>query len=80
VKNNNLFFTEKVGKKLLIFDLENNIYYSLNETATLIYQKYKQKWLPNRILNLLKKYYQGKSSTLEKDILEQVRLFEKYSL
>ncbi len=56
----------------VLLNLENNFYYSLNDTGTLIYQQIKEGGSVQQILDYFNKTFQGQADaeTMKKDIFE----------
>lgn len=69
-KLNKGFITQKLGNKLTIFDSEESILYTFNETASYIFQKLKLGLDLNKIENILSSKYKIKKEKARRDIDE----------
>jgi hypothetical protein len=70
--------TQKLDNKTVIFDGERSVLYTFNETASCIFQKLKQSWEKERIINQLIKKYNVKKEKAEKDLSELIsKLIQK---
>ncbi len=56
-KINKGFIVQKVGDKSTIFDGEESIIYTFNKTGTLIFEKIKNGWEKEKIINFLSKTF-----------------------
>ena len=52
------FILQKLSNKTVIFDGEESMLYTFNETASFIFQKLKLKWPEEKIIDGLQKKYQ----------------------
>jgi len=59
---------QKLGDKTVIFDGEESVLYTFNETASFIFQKLKLGWEEEKIIKTLVKKYQIKEKRAEKDV------------
>jgi len=66
-KINKGFITQKLGKKLVVFDSKKSVIYTLNETASFIFQKIKSGWNKEKILNKIEEKYDVTSKRAMKD-------------
>lgn len=62
------FIVQKTGDKLTIFDAEESVLHSFNESASFIFAKIKLGWEKGKIVQLLAKKYKIKAEKAEKDI------------
>ena len=58
---------QKIADKTVIFDAEESILYTLNETAAYIFQKLKRGFNKEKIITQMMKRYQVKKERLIKD-------------
>lgn len=58
---------QKIDNQTLIFDADQSILYTLNETASLIFDKLKKNWNKEKIINYMLKKFEVKKERLEKD-------------
>ena len=63
----NPIICQKIGSKYIIFDSNNSIMHTLNETAFFIYNKFIKKQDKKTILKQMAKKYQTDYVRLEKD-------------
>lgn len=70
MKLNKGFIVQKMDNKTVIFDGEKSVLYTLNETATFIFQKLKAKMEPQKIVETLVKKYSVTKVRAEKDVKE----------
>lgn len=66
-----------MGEKLTIFDGEESVLYTFNETASYIFSKLKLGWERMRISQALSKKYKIKPDKLTKDVTEFIRDLKK---
>lgn len=64
------FITEKLDEKTVIFDGEESILYTFNETASDIFKKIKLGWDEQKITTELVKKYKISESKAKKDLRE----------
>lgn len=62
------FIVQKLDGKITIFDGEKSSLYTLNETATFIFEKLKRGWEETRIVEALVKRYSVKEDRAKKDL------------
>ncbi len=74
---NKSFITQKIGEKKSIFDTENSFLYTLNETATYVFDKLRLGWNEEKIKEALIKKYDVADKQATKDILEIIEEFKK---
>lgn len=68
---------QKIDKQTVIFDADESVLYTLNETAGLIFDKLKKKWPKDKIIDFMLKKYQIKKERLEKDYDELIDNLKK---
>lgn len=68
---------QKIDKQTVIFDAEESVLYTLNETASVIFDKLKKKWDKEKIIDFMLKKYQVKKEKLEKDYEELIEDLKK---
>jgi 6-pyruvoyl-tetrahydropterin synthase len=61
----------------VIFDADESVLYTLNETASVIFDKLKKKWDKERIVNFMLKKYDVKKERLEKDFDQLIEDLKK---
>jgi len=71
------FITQKMGSKLIIFDAEKSVLYTLNETAAYIFSKLKLGWEEKKIVESMAKRYKIEEKKAEKDVGELLTDLEK---
>lgn len=71
-KINKGFIIQKLDDKTVIFDGEESVLYTFNETASYIFQKLKGGWEEDKIISGLVKKYQVKEERARKDFKELV--------
>jgi hypothetical protein len=71
-KINKGLIQQKLGDKTVIFDGEESLLYTFNETASFIFQKLKLGWDEIKIIDGLVKKYQIKEKRAERDFNELV--------
>lgn len=64
------FITQKMGDKLTIFDAEESLLYTFNETASYIFNKLKLGWDKQKIIEALVKKYSITREKAKKDYTE----------
>ena len=67
-KINKGFITQKLDDKTAIFDGEESLRYTFNETASFIFQKLKIGWEEERIVGVLAKKYGIKPKKAQDDL------------
>lgn len=72
-KINKGFIVQKLDDKTVIFDGEESVLYTFNETASLIFQKLKKGFDQEEILKKLIKKYGVKEEKARKDFEEMVK-------
>lgn len=68
---------QKLDNQTVIFDAEESVLYTLNETASLIFDKLKKKWDKEKIMEFMIKKYHVKKEKLEKDYDELIEDLKK---
>lgn len=58
---------QKMDNQTVIFDADQSILYTFNETASLIFDKLKKNWDKEKIINYILKKFEVKKERLEKD-------------
>jgi 6-pyruvoyl-tetrahydropterin synthase len=58
---------QKIDNQTVIFDADQSILYTLNETASIIFDKLKKNWDKQKIINYMLKKFAVKKERLEKD-------------
>ncbi len=71
-KINKGIISQKLDEKMVIFDGEESVLYTFNETASFIFQKLKRGWPEEKIIDSLVKKYQVKEERVRKDFKELV--------
>jgi hypothetical protein len=61
----------------VIFDADESVLYTLNETAAIIFDKLKKKWDKEKIINFMLKKYDIKKERLEKDFDQLIEDLKK---
>lgn len=64
--------TQKLDNKTVIFDGEESVLYTFNETASYIFLKLKAKWDEKKIILSLVKRYGLKEERAKKDVKELI--------
>ncbi len=72
-KINKGFIVQKLDDKTAIFDGEESMLYTFNETATYIFQKLKLGWDKKKIIESMLKKYKIKEEKLVKDYDDLVK-------
>ncbi len=72
-KINKGFIVQKLDDRTAIFDGEESMLYTFNETATYIFQKLKSGWDKKKIIESMLKKYKTKEEKLTKDFDELIR-------
>jgi len=67
-KLNKNYIVQKLEDKVVIFDGEESVLFTLNDTASLIYSKLKTGTVKEKIVDELVKQYSVKKEIAEKDI------------
>lgn len=65
--------TQKLDNKTVIFDGEESVLYTFNETASYIFLKIKAKWNEEKIILSLVKRYGVKDDRAKRDVKELVK-------
>ncbi|MEK7079109.1 MAG: PqqD family protein [Patescibacteria group bacterium] len=65
--------TQKLDNKTVIFDGEESVLYTFNETASYIFLKLKAKWDGKKIILALMKKYGVKEDQAKRDVKELVK-------
>lgn len=65
--------TQKLDNKTVIFDGEESILYTFNETASYVFLKIKAKWDEKKIVLSLVKRYGVKEERAKKDVKELIK-------
>jgi 6-pyruvoyl-tetrahydropterin synthase len=68
---------QKLDNQTVIFDADESVLYTLNETASVIFDKLKKKWDKERIINFMLKKYETKKERLEKDFDQLIEDLKK---
>lgn len=68
---------EKIGKDTVIFDAEKSVLYTLNETASEIFNLLKKGLKEEKIIEKMIKKYQVKKEKAEKDLKELIEDLKK---
>jgi 6-pyruvoyl-tetrahydropterin synthase len=68
---------QKLDNQTVIFDADESVLYTLNETASVIFDKLKKKWDKERIINHMLKKYAVKKEKLEKDFDQLIEDLKK---
>lgn len=69
-KINKGLITQKIDNKTVIFDSEESLLYTLNETAAIIFLKLKKGLSESEIIQIMVKKYQIKEEKVKKDLIE----------
>lgn len=69
--------TQKLDNKTVIFDGEESVLYTFNETASYIFLKIKAKWDKEKIILSLVKKYGVKEDRAKKDVKELIKVLLK---
>jgi len=76
-KVNKGFITQKLDNKTVIFDSDNSVLYSFNETASYMFCKIKIGWEKEKIIEQIIKQYLVKKERAEKDFIQLVSDLKK---
>ena len=76
-KINKGFITQKLDDKTVIFDGEESVLYTFNETASFIFKKIKKGEEKEKIIEMVEKKYGIKEDRAEKDFNELVADLKK---
>jgi 6-pyruvoyl-tetrahydropterin synthase len=68
---------QKLDNQTVIFDADESVLYTLNETASVIFDKLKKKWDKEKIVNFMLKKYAVKKERLEKDFDQLIEDLKK---
>ena len=71
-KLNKGFIVQKIDNKITIFDSEKSMLFTFNQTASFVFNKIKQGWDKEKVIDELVKKYQIKKEKAEKDVWEFV--------
>ncbi len=72
-KINKGYIVQKLDDKTAIFDGEESMLYTFNETATYIFQKLKSGWDKKKIIPAMLKKYKTKEEKLSSDFDDLIR-------
>lgn len=72
-KINEGFISQKIGKKITIFDADKSILYSLNETSSFIFDKLKKGLTEKQILDSLLSNYLVKENDVKIDLKRNIQ-------
>ncbi len=72
--------SEKLDGKIVIFDSDKSILYTLNETAGFIFEKLKKGIDKEKIVELLVKKYQVKRERVQKDLKDLIENLKKKNI
>ena len=72
-KINKGYIVQKLDDKTAIFDGDESMLYTFNETATYIFQKLKSGWDKKKILETMQKRYKTKEKKLSSDFDDLIR-------
>lgn len=72
-KVNKGFIVQKLDKKVTIFDGEESMLYTFNETATYIFQKLKSGWDKKKIIETMLKKFNVKEEKLSTDFDDLIK-------
>jgi len=76
-KINKGYIVQKLDNKTVIFDGEESVLYTFNETASFIFKKLKLGWDEKQIIQILTKRYSIKVDRAKKDISELISDLKK---
>ena len=76
-KINKGLITQKIDNKTVIFDSEESVLYTFNETASYVFKKIKAGEDEEKIIDLVVKKYQIKPEKAKKDLNEIIADLEK---
>ena len=79
-KINKGFVVQKLDNKTVIFDGEESLLYTFNETASYVFKKLKIGWDEVRIAQSLAKLYKIKEARAKKDVKELISEMKKKKL
>jgi len=71
-KINKKFIIQKLDGKTVIFDGEKSVLFSLNETASFMFQKIKAGWDREKIVSTLVKTYAVQKKKVEEDLNKMI--------
>lgn len=71
------FITQKIGDKTTIFEGEESILHTLNDTAAYIFQGIKLQWDEEKIINGLVEKFGASRKEAEKDLVDFIELLKK---
>jgi hypothetical protein len=71
------FITQKLDNKTVIFDGEESVLYTFNETASLVFQKLKQGLKDKQIIEAVVKKYKVKEKQVKKDYTDLIADLKK---
>lgn len=69
-KINKGFIVQKLDDKMVIFDGEESVLYTFNETASFIFKKIKKGLSENEIVEAVAKRYKIKEEKAKKDLID----------
>jgi hypothetical protein len=72
-KINKKLITQKLDNKIIIFDSNKSVLYTLNETGSYIFLKLKRGWNNEQIIKSLAQKYEVEANKLEADFTELVK-------
>lgn len=76
-KVNKGFIIQKLDKDLVIFDADESVLYTLNETATFVFQKLKRGLSQEEIIKAMVKRYDVEKERVKKDLNQIIKKLEK---
>lgn len=79
-KINKGFIIQKLDDKTVIFDGEESILYTFNETASYIFKKLKLGWEIDKIVQALVKKYEVKEAKAKKDVKDLANDLKKKNI
>lgn len=68
---------QKLDDQVIIFDAEESVLYTLNETAGVIFDKIRKKWSKEKIVEYMIKHYEVKEERVRKDLDKLVNDLKK---
>ena len=74
---NNEFFVQKVGKEITIFNIEKSVMFTLNRTASIIFQNFKNGWTEEKIAKYMTKKFDISEQEVKKDIKDLLETLKK---
>jgi len=79
-KINKGYITQKLGNKTVIFDGEESVLYTFNETAFAIFHKIQSNWSQKDIIEFIVKQYRVTRNQAEKDLKEFIAELKKRNI